>query len=54
MAEITKTIIDENDAIVLYEATREVKSIGNTGHVTVPVGLIGKRVKIIYTQANGG
>ena len=49
MTEITKTILDENENLFHYEATREVKAIGSGGHITLPIGLIGKRVRVIYT-----
>lgn len=47
--EITVTREDKN-GLIEFGTTKEVKKSGNTGHITLPKALIGKRVEVYYLK----
>ena len=46
---ITHTVEDQ-DGIVGFETKKKVTAIGNSGHVTLPIQLVGKEVSIKYLR----
>lgn len=42
--------LDQDGNIIEYESKKEVKKIGDGGHITLPKGLIGKLVNIFYKK----
>jgi len=54
MAIITQFLLDDKDNIVSYKTTKEVKAVGDGGHVVLPKNLVGRKVEITLIESKGG